>query len=201
MDSLSDAAAEAIDSAIVHYYTRGTFDDLESFDYYFDRLNTWTKDPRYADIEYHVTEWNTDHLLSSETGLRQASTILWMMSEMVAENVTSAFVWPLQQNTANDLGGQDGEVLTVAGETFRLMAELLDGSILVSRTTFEGGIAHVYATDDGFIVAASALGSGLLSLDLGHGGRSRAPSCTRSMRQATASAPARWRMSKLRPFG
>lgn len=171
MDSLSDEAAAAIDSVIVHYYTRGTFGDLDSFEYYFDRLNTWTNDPRYTDIEYHVTEWNTDHLLSQETGLRQASTILWMMSEMIAENVTSAFVWPLQQNTPNDLGGQEGtEELTVAGETFRLMAELLGGTTLVSRSTYDGGIAHIYATEDGFVVAASALGIDSLSLDLGQWG-------------------------------
>lgn len=171
MDSLSDAAADALDSVIVHYYTRGTFGDLHSFEYYFDRLDTWAADPRYADLEYHVTEWNTDYLLSAETGLRQASTLLWMMSEMVAQDVTSAFVWPLQQNTQNDLGGQAGaEDLTVAGETFRLMAELLGEAILVSRSTFDGGVAHVYATDDGFVVAASALGHGMLSLDLGQWG-------------------------------
>ncbi|WP_375260362.1 calcium-binding protein [Palleronia sp.] len=171
MDSLSDAAARAIDSVIVHYYTRGTFEDLPSFEYYFDRLNTWTKDPRYAGIEYHVTEWNTDHLLSKETGLKQASTIVWMMSEMISEDVTSAFVWPLQQNTPNDLAGVAGsEDLTIAGETFRLMSDLLDGSTLVSRTTYDDGMTYVYATDDGFVVAASALGLGALTLDLSQWG-------------------------------
>lgn len=156
---------------IVHYYTRGTFNDLQSFEYYFDRFNTWTNDPRYAGIEYHATEWNTDHLLSKETGLKQASTMVWMMSELIAENVTSAFVWPLQQNTPNDLAGVAGsEELTIAGETFRLMSVLLGGTTLMSRSTYNDGMAYVYATDDGFVVAASALGLNNLTLDLSQWG-------------------------------
>ena len=171
MDALSNEAAAAIDSVIVHYYTRGDFDDLESFEYYFDRLNTWSKDPRFAGIEYHVTEWNIDHLLSTETGLKQAAAIVWMMSEMIAEDVTSAFVWPLQQNTRNDLAGNAGsEDLTIAGETFRLMSDLLEGSVLVSRSTYAGGVVYVYATDDGFVVAASALGVDALTVDLSQWG-------------------------------
>jgi len=159
-DNLSDAAAAAIDGVIAHYYTRGSFSDLEKHEYYFDRLDGWGDDPRFRGIDYHVTEWNTDHLQSQAAGLEQVAAMTWMMSEMIAEGVDSAYVWPIQQNSRNDLGGDEGSVdLSLAGEAFRLMADLLPGTRLTERVETTRGVTYVYDGAGEHVVIASALGS------------------------------------------
>jgi len=158
IDGLSDPAAAAIDAVVVHYYTRGGFEGIgENHAYYFDRLDDWAKDTRFEGIEYHVTEWSTDNWLSEEQGLRQASTMIWMMSEMVARGVDAAHVWPLQQLTDNDLAGNEGELgLTVAGEGLRIMAEQLPGLTLERRLAFEAGTAWLYRDADEALLMVSS---------------------------------------------
>ncbi|MGR3593963.1 MAG: calcium-binding protein [Limimaricola soesokkakensis] len=164
---LSNEAAEAIDGVIAHYYTRGSFADLKSHEYFFDRLDGWGNDSRFRGIDYHITEWNIEYERSLETGLGQAAVMTWMVSEMVAQGVDSAYVWPLQQNTSNDLSGNEGTTaLTLAGEAFRLMASLLPGSKLMSRAETGAGISYVYKAKGEYVVAASALGAGEYALSL-----------------------------------
>ena len=146
MDALSDEAIRAIDAVTAHYYTRGGWADIPAHAYYFDRLDSWAADPRFAGIEYHVTEWNTQMGNTTETGLKHASALWRMAGEMVQRGVDAAQVWPIQQNTENDLAGREGETgLTIAGEAFRLMAEVLPGTRLTHHTVWEDGAAWVYA--------------------------------------------------------
>lgn len=164
---LSDAAAAAIDAVVVHYYTRGTFADLPGHGYYFDRLDSWAADPRFAGIDYAVTEWSTDNWLTEEYGLRQASTMVWMLSEMVARGVDSAHVWPLQQRTDNDLSGDEGQAgLTVPGEAMRMMAERLPGLTLDRRLDFDGGVAWLYRGADRAVVMVSSRSLGAQTVEI-----------------------------------
>lgn len=157
MGALSDEAAAAIDGVVMHYYTRGTFEDLPSHAYYFDRLDDWAEEDRFEGIEYYMTEWAPDFQLSEERGLRQASTMIWMISEMVARGVEHAHVWPVQQNTQNDLAGDEGETdLTLAGEGFRLMAESVQGKTLDRRLQFDGGFGYLYRGDDETVVVLTS---------------------------------------------
>ncbi|WP_068112432.1 calcium-binding protein [Tropicimonas marinistellae] len=145
MAGLSDAAAAAIDAVVAHYYTWGSYDDLVNFEYYFNRLDSWLEDERFAGIEYHITEWNTSNGRTDETGLKQASTILYMFSEMVAQGVDAAYVWPVQQNNDTNLTGNEGDIeLSFAGETFRMLSESVSGMDLVQRQSFRSGAAYVY---------------------------------------------------------
>ncbi|PRY26839.1 Ca2+-binding RTX toxin-like protein [Aliiruegeria haliotis] len=146
MASLSNGAAQAIDAVVVHYYTWGSYAELENFEYFFDRLDTWEYNGRFEGIEYHVTEWNAANGRSAEQGLKQASTLVWMFSEMVAQGVDAAYVWPVQQNTLNKLTGNEGDpVLSIAGETFRLLSESVAGKTLVRHEDLgDAGDVFVY---------------------------------------------------------
>jgi len=145
IDWLTPAAAAAIDAVVVHYYTRGSYADLGDFGYYFDRLDDWAADPRLAGIEYHVTEWNVNNQLSEELGLKQASALWFMFSEMMLRGVDAAHVWPIQQNNRTTLSGDEGQTeLTLAGEAFRLLSEAVVGTELTRRTEWDTGAAWVY---------------------------------------------------------
>ncbi|MEM9249775.1 MAG: hypothetical protein AAGB05_13905 [Pseudomonadota bacterium] len=145
---LTPEAAAAVDAVVVHYYTRGGYDEIDTFGYYFDRLDDWANDPRLSDIEFHVTEWNVNNQLSSELGLKQASALWFMFSEMVVRGVDAAHVWPIQQNNKTNLSGNEGQTdLTIAGEAFRLLSDAVVGSELTRRTEWEDGAAWVYEGD------------------------------------------------------
>ncbi len=145
IDWLTPGAADAVDAVVVHYYTRGDWSGIGDFGYYFDRLDSWAADPRLADIEFHVTEWNVNNQLSAELGLKQASALWFMFSEMMLRGVDAAHVWPIQQNNRTNLSGDEGQSeLTIAGEAFRLLSEVTVGASLSHRTLWDGGAAWVY---------------------------------------------------------
>ncbi|WP_158547455.1 calcium-binding protein [Rhodovulum sp. 12E13] len=145
IDWLTLEAAAAIDAVVVHYYTRGDWAEIGTHGYYFDRLDTWAADPRLKDIDFHVTEWNVNNQQSTELGLKQASAIWFMFSEMMLRGVDAAHVWPIQQNNRTNLSGDEGQSeLTIAGEAFRLLSEVTVGTQLTHRTLWEGGAAWVY---------------------------------------------------------
>ena len=145
IDWLSPGAAAAIDAVVVHYYTRGDWSEIGSHGYYFDRLDAWAADPRLAGIEFHVTEWNVNNQLSAELGLKQASALWFMFSEMMLRGVDAAHVWPIQQNNRTTLSGDEGQTeLTLAGEAYRLLSEVAVGTELTHRALWERGAAWVY---------------------------------------------------------
>jgi hypothetical protein len=145
MDALSDGAASAIDAVAAHYYAAGAYDALPAQGYLFDRLAEWEANPRFAGIETHITEWNVDMNTTVETGMQQASALLYMMSEMVIARVDAAFVWPVQQNAAVTLSDDEGDAdLRIAGGALRLLSESVPGMDLMARTEFDGGAAYLY---------------------------------------------------------
>ncbi len=174
---LTPEAAAAIDAVVVHYYTRGDYGEIDNFGYYFDRLDSWADDPRLADIEFHVTEWNVNNQLSAELGLQQASAMWFMFAEMMVRGVDVAHVWPIQQNNKTNLSGNEGQTdLTLAGEAFRLLSEAVVGTELTHRTAWDSGSAWVYDGDGEthvFIASRSAEASTvrLDREDLGIGGQ------------------------------
>ena len=120
---------EKIDGIVAHVYSRGA--DLASSRYYALRTVEQTWSERLEEVELHVTEWNQTNRLDhdEEFGLMQAHEMLNLMEAFVEFEVDAAHVWPLQQNTANDLSGDVGQTdLTVAGEMFSLMSDCLIGT-------------------------------------------------------------------------
>ena len=165
MNNLTDAAAEAIDAVAIHYYARGDYSDLASHDYYFDRLDTWANRPEFKDIEFHMTEWSTENWDTNETGLKLASTMLWMMGRMVERGVDAAYVWPVQQNTHNDLSGDEGSTeLTHGGEMMRMMTESIAGETIYGRINYEWGDLYIFSSETGLTVFAASRTSEALDL-------------------------------------
>lgn len=123
---------DAVDGIVAHIYGRGL-----------DEPNRWTSDYRiirdvmadeFPGSTKYVTEWNTRSVpFTGEEnefyGLENAQEMMHMMLGMAEYDVEAAHVWPVQQNTANDLSGPEGFTdLTVAGEMFRMMSENLPGT-------------------------------------------------------------------------
>lgn len=126
-----DTAEESgtVDGIVAHIYGRGL-----------DEPNRWISDYRvirdvmaenFPGSTKYVTEWNTRSVpFTSEEneiyGLESAQEMLQMMLGMAEYDVEAAHVWPVQQNTANDLSGPEGFTdLTISGEMFRMMSENL----------------------------------------------------------------------------
>jgi hypothetical protein len=142
---MTPEAVAAIDAVVVHYYTKGNFNQLDDFSYYFDRLDDWSDRPEFRDIEYHVTEWNVLNDATEELGLKHASALWQMFADMVERGVDVAHVWPIQQNNKTDLSGNEGQSdLTIPGEAFRLLSEATVGTTLTHRTEWNTGAAWVY---------------------------------------------------------
>lgn len=118
--------AKAVDAVVAHYYTtEEPFDFLKS-ENRFNRMKEWEENPAFGDLKLLVTEWNVASPNSTQLGVRQPASLVAMFSAMVSQGVDAAYVWPIQQNTKNDLGDREGtDGLTLGGEAFRLMSEVL----------------------------------------------------------------------------
>ncbi|MDV7142309.1 calcium-binding protein [Tropicimonas sp. TH_r6] len=148
IENITDEAAEAIDAVVTHYYASGSYDNLENTDYRFDYLDDWSESGRFGDLKYYVTEWNVAGNNTEDLGMRGASVLLWVFSEMVMEGVDAAFVWPVQQTTDITLTGNEGDdTLSISGETFAMLGSSVGGKDLLSR--YDYGNGHVYVYSDG----------------------------------------------------
>lgn len=123
---------QSVDAIVAHVYGRG-LDAPNSW--YFDyRVIDQVMTEKFPEATKYVTEWNTksNNFTSEDAeiyGLDQAHEMLHIIHAMTEYGVEAAHVWPVQQNTATDLSGAEGESeLTVAGEMFRIMAENLPGT-------------------------------------------------------------------------
>ena len=124
---------DAVDGVVAHIYSKAPHVpwsrtwDLEEVD-----KADW--DETFGeDLTRHVTEWNQSassgaYDKATDYGLKNAREMLEIAETFPDNHVEAAHVWAVQQNTATDLGGDEGEEgLTVPGEMFRLMAESLPG--------------------------------------------------------------------------
>ncbi len=123
---------EAVDGIVAHVYGRGLDEPNRWYSDYRIINNTMTD--TFPEATKYVTEWNTRSLKYSGEeneiyGLENAQEKLHMMLGMVEYQVEAAHIWPVQQNTATELAGDEGETdLTVAGEMFRMMSQSLPGT-------------------------------------------------------------------------
>jgi|GEM_PF-1079082 len=169
MNSFDPGAIAAIDAVVGNYYVSTDFDSVLADDWFFDRFDAWASDPKFSNIAYHVGEWNTDHRLSSETGLLQSGTMLNAFSEMVSQGVDAAWVWPVQQNTSNDLFGDEGDLRsTFGGELFKMLSEGVSGSTLTHRSMENDIATFVYSESSSttIFVASRSSDSATYDLDL-----------------------------------
>lgn len=138
---------EAVDAIVAHVYGRGL--DAESSWYFDYRVIDAGMAETFPDVTKYVTEWNTKsaEFTTDEAerfGLEQAHEMLHMVHQMTNYDVEAAHVWPVQQSTATDLSGPEGQTdLTVAGEMFRIMSEHLPGTYSVTMDGARPGFDEV----------------------------------------------------------
>ncbi len=167
-------AGGLVDSVIVHSYP-WTVDQI-----------VWHHDQRLGVAEawraaglaegVFLSEWNMANdfaaggvplsPLEIERGMAQAAAMIELLAGFAKAGVTRAAVWPIQQNTPGDLGGDEGEWaageaklsprnLTLAGESFRLMSEVLPGLKPLETANLDiDGAAEAARFRDEFLIEA-----------------------------------------------
>jgi RTX calcium-binding nonapeptide repeat (4 copies) len=122
-----------VDGIVTHRYLNGVW--INGWAY--DPFDTWSDlasalgDNR--DFTRYVTEWNVCSRHTSEIGLRSASSLIALFSEMVVAGVDQASVWAICQNNnqnltiSTGLPGDFRQGLSINGEAFRLLSESVQG--------------------------------------------------------------------------
>jgi Ca2+-binding RTX toxin-like protein len=167
ISQLSDQAKEIIDGAVEHYYYKR---DNQYLDYAADPTNlidldiaTW-RGYLGQDLSLNITEWNIQSSNLYQLGMRSASLMVAQFSYMLEMKVDTAYVWPPQHNTTNDLAGS-GHVITdtetglvvnsVGGAIYNLMSDNLVGLEFVRASTRNANSrieTHVFADDERAVV-------------------------------------------------
>lgn len=109
------------DELILHDYP-WNIDDIDRRDWRYDLIDDWRAVPALRNIELNVSEWNIGSPRGVD-GMLQASTLLHHFASMIGRGVQKASVWPILQNTQNDLSGNTPESdLTAAGAVFQFLS-------------------------------------------------------------------------------
>lgn len=168
MDAFAGAGG-LVDSVIVHSYPWTVDQIVWHHNQRLGVADAW----RAAGLAEGVflSEWNmandaAQSAAETERGAAQSAAMIELLAGFARGGVTRAAVWPIQQNTPGDLGGDEGEMaggklsarnLTLAGEAFRLMAETLPGlRPLVTRNLDIDGAAESARFRDEFLIEAFA---------------------------------------------
>lgn len=149
IDQISPENLANIDGVVGHYYYNKVHDSSDQFDSN-DHTEVRSIDLKYeywqdavnADLELHITEWNVTSSNYSQLGLTAASVILEQFEYMLEMGADSAFIWPVQHNTSNDLAGSgtvpvqmdatnDIVLNSPIGAIFDMMSSSLVGTSLV----------------------------------------------------------------------
>jgi hypothetical protein len=181
INELSVDAKDSIDGVVAHIYSKGSeYANSRCFD--LNNLNsTWKEEMPFLDT--YVTEWNvsssTGRLDPGEDyGLKQAHEILNVAESMILNEVDTAHIWPVQQNTKTDLSYDEGETeLTVAGEMFKMMSQSLPGKSILNisdksgrETEYEGEVfdLHTFVGKDEMVmyVASKSNETEVLDVDM-----------------------------------
>ncbi|WP_372894060.1 type I secretion protein, partial [Rhodosalinus sp.] len=161
-NELDETEGSAIDAVVTHLYSKAPANENSRY-FELDTIDmTWQEDRPELDI--YVTEWNRSDSTQlydqgEDYGLDQAHELLNVVEAMGLANVEAAHVWPLQQNTANTLGGEVGETEpTPAGALFAEMQAALPGTRAVDlnaesreteTSTDDGNVdVHMFAAPD-----------------------------------------------------
>lgn len=131
------AELASVDGVIVHRYLNGVWIDgwaYEPFQTWSDLAHNAGDDREFTN---YVTEWNVSSRHTTELGLRSASTLIALFSEMIEAGVDHANVWAICQNNnqnltmSSGLPGNHERGLSMNGEAFRLLSESVQGKNLV----------------------------------------------------------------------
>lgn len=151
MAEFNQIEADAVDAVIGHFYSTRSAQDIDNntHDWFFERMEAWRTNPKFgSDLETVVTEWNIKNGSTEAVGLQRAPTIVSMFIEMVENGVDGAWVWPLQQNTTNALGGNEGSLReTFTSETFRLLSRNLVDAVYIGRIEQNGVLYYLFDHD------------------------------------------------------
>jgi len=145
IDQLDDTARVAIDGLVEHYYYGRANHELP--EYFADslqvrsidmKLNVW-RDAGFEHEGLHLTEWNIQGQNYDHLGMVGAGVKVAQMSYMIQLGAESAFSWPHQHNTPNDLAGSfdSHPELSAIGGAMSLMANYLPGTQFL-----ENGFSH-----------------------------------------------------------
>lgn len=159
-----ESEIDAVDGLALHIYSKGAHNPgSRDFDF---RTVEQTWDEKFGELEKHITEWNLKASrnwdVENEYGLKQAHEILNMTEEFMEHGVDSAFIWAVQQNNLTNLAGNEGddEPLTVPGEMFRMMNEVLPNTTAIDLSPSNGDehevveedtSVHAFYSDDTFV--------------------------------------------------
>ncbi|MBN9885988.1 hypothetical protein [Salipiger abyssi] len=131
------AEIEAVDAIAGHVYSKEPAVDGQRGLMLDAIAETWGEDPRFADLETYVTEWNqsgqSGHFdRDADYGLFQAHEMLNMTEEFARAGVDQAHVWPMLQNSDNALStGHSHDALSPAGRFFAMMSQELPGKTML----------------------------------------------------------------------
>ncbi|MCW3784762.1 calcium-binding protein [Defluviimonas salinarum] len=165
LDIISNLSAEArgsISGVTEHfYYTKS--DDVfaqtsHSLNYIDVDYSIWKHFLGY-NIDLHITEWNIKSSNTQMLGLAGAGALIEQFEYMVRLGAKSAFVWPYQLNTANDLGDMRGDVqsLSPLGAAYKLMSDSLVGTYLLESNISGGDLeVNAYYSSEKFVFFASS---------------------------------------------
>ncbi|MCR8549478.1 type I secretion protein [Salipiger sp. P9] len=131
------AEIDAVDAIAAHVYSKEPALDGQR-GLMLDAISeTWGEDPRFADLETYVTEWNQSGQSAlferdEDYGLFQAHEMLNMVEEFARAGVDEAHVWPLLQNSDNALStGHSYDTLSPAGRFYAMMSDTLPGTTML----------------------------------------------------------------------
>ncbi|MEM7720998.1 MAG: calcium-binding protein [Pseudomonadota bacterium] len=178
-------AVDAIDGIALHYYGDVDVSDIDLLD-----QRVFEVFERYEDLDgqrsghlppllQFVTEWNIrareTHPDNGKGGLIQAQHMVEMFYEMVSNGIDAAQIWSIRNEGTqlSSLLDVDGEGLSVAGEIFASMSNLLIGLTPSVDYEFEhsNGSGHVdiHGFEDGtrevFYVSERSGTDGMATLD------------------------------------
>ncbi len=146
----------AIDGLVTHRYLSGDFSNIGSSGVwrpYYGQFDVW-KDLAFiagldTNLANYVTEWNVKANNSGETGLKAASALISLFTELLDAGVEQANIWAVQQNNPQNLTistglpGSEWDGLSLSGEMFRLMRTSLIGKKEMSSQQIENISGHI----------------------------------------------------------
>lgn len=139
ISELDPSSRASIDGLVQHFYTKAyketdgvwTRNDLDnSHNVVNVARGVWAN--AGMDLGMHMTEWNIQNASLSEdvSAFALGGMLVESFESMMRAGTESAYVWPVNQNTFNDLGGGPGTGpghMTASGAAFKLLSENVSG--------------------------------------------------------------------------